>query len=270
VLRNPRPRPDAITSAYAHDHYGEERMATLFEAHRALYRPRALRLDAWLAPGVGRGGRVRALEVGSYVGGFLAPACALGWDVRGVDPGEEVDRFCRARGLPVERTTLDALAASGAVPPASLDCVAIWNTFDQLPDPAPTLRTARRLLRDGGVLALRVPSGRCFRLLWALCRRAPAPLARLLHVALAWNNLLAFPYLHGHSPSTLDRLLARHGFARIAVVPDTLVPLADAKNARWARLEERAIKSAQRALARLFPGEELPLSPWFDAYYRAA
>jgi SAM-dependent methyltransferase len=147
-----------------------------------------------------------------------------------------------------------------------VDAVAIWNTFDQMPEPEPVLAAARRCLRPGGVLALRVPNGDCFRLLSGASRRLPRPLAGWLRAAMAWNNLLAFPYLYGYSLRTLDRLLSRHGMARVAASPDILPRLADDHTKTWAAWEERALKLLFRLAA--FPPRRLSLAPWLDVYYR--
>jgi hypothetical protein len=66
-----------------------------------------------------------------------------------------------------------------------VDCVAIWNTFDQLPDPAATLAAARWRLRPDGLLVLRVPNGECFRRATAWMRRLPHPLGGWLRAAIA-------------------------------------------------------------------------------------
>lgn len=47
------------------------------------------------------------VEVGSFVGGFLAAAQRRGWSIRGVDPGREVVNFCQGRGLSVFYGTLN-------------------------------------------------------------------------------------------------------------------------------------------------------------------
>jgi SAM-dependent methyltransferase len=261
LYRNPRPTAAAITRAYAGDQYGRQRLESLFRAQLELYQPKARFLERWLRPGA------RVVEVGSFVGGFLAAGQVHGWEVCGVDPGEEVGAFCSERGLPVVHGTLEDIRCE----PGSVDAVAIWNTFDQLPDPQPTLEAVCRLLCPGGVLALRVPNGACFR--WAVLgmRRLPLPLGGWLRAAMAWNNLLAFPYLHGYSVPTLDRLLIRHRFRRIAVHPDTLTRLSDEHTKRWAAWEERALKLLWRLVARVeaLRGRcRLTLAPWFDAYYR--
>jgi SAM-dependent methyltransferase len=203
----------------------------------------------------------RIVEIGSFVGGFLAAVRELGWEALGIDPGEEVTAFCRERGFAV----LQATASEAPIEEASVDAVAVWNTFDQIPDPRPTLEALRRWLRPGGVLALRVPNGSCFRNAIGALRRMPAlaPANQLLLAALAWNNLLAFPYLHGHSVSTLERLVAPFGFERFGVEPDMLTRLADHRTKAWAVWEEWLVKSAWRTLARA----RLVEAPWMDLYF---
>jgi SAM-dependent methyltransferase len=253
VFRAARPAPDTAAAEYAAERYGGERLQALFDSQLELFRDRIGTLQQVLrdAP------RPAVVEVGSFVGGFLTAARELDWTAVGVDPGAEVADFCRARGLEVYRT----VAEEAPIAAGSADCVAIWNTFDQLPDPQPTLAAAQRWLRPGGVLVVRVPNGACFRIAMGLVRRLPwhGPLL----AALAWNNLLGFPYLYGYSPANLDRLLARFGFAPIVARPDTLVRLADDKTALWAAWEERLLKALWRMAFR----ESADTAPWFDAYY---
>jgi SAM-dependent methyltransferase len=261
LYRSPRPSDEAIRQAYALDRYGQERLESLFQSQLAFFRPRARALARWLPPGA------RVVEVGSFVGGFLAAGRERGWAMLGVDPGQEVDEFSRQRGLDVFRGML----SEAPLGPGEVDCVAVWNTFDQLPDPEPTLEAARRLLRPGGLLALRVPNGECYRRSLPWMRRLSSPLAGWLRAALAWNNLLAFPYVNGYTVECLDRLLVRHRLERISVRPDTLPRLSDAQSKRWAVGEEIALKWFGRLVARLdaaLPESRLSLAPWFEAYYR--
>ncbi|HSP96437.1 MAG TPA: methyltransferase domain-containing protein [Candidatus Dormibacteraeota bacterium] len=255
VYRAQRPRPAEAAETYAEDHYGAARLAALFDSQLEQFRGKVRRLRALLdvaAP--------RIVEVGSFVGGFLAAAGEQRWSAVGIDPGEAVGRFCRAKGLRVEPTT----APEAAIASASADCVAIWNTFDQLPDPRPTLAAALRWLRPGGLLVVRVPNGDAFRGAWQTARALPRPLRPPLLAAMAWNNLLTFPYLQGYTVDSLDRLLGDVGAKRIALDPDVLTRLADAQNTAWAAVEERVTKQVWGALGRLAPRR----APWFDAYYR--
>ena len=255
LFRDARPAAEAAAAEYAGDRYGAERLNALFESQLELFRKRI----GTLANALAGTERPLVVEVGSFVGGFLTAAREVGWTALGIDPGEEVAAFCGARGLDVRRTIPEEASIGRGV----ADCVAIWNTFDQLPDPRPTLSAAKRWLKRDGVLVVRVPSGSCFR---AALPHLGGPWRAPLHTALAWNNLLGFPYLYGYSVATLDRLLGDFGFARLAVRPDTLVRLSDAATAAWAVWEERIVK----ALWRLAWRDDADLAPWFDAYYALA
>lgn len=265
VFRSPRPGAHAIMEAYAQDQYGSARLEALFAAQVELYRPKTHLLRRWLP----RGSRARIVEVGSFVGGFLAAGQEQGWDMMGVDPGAEVNAFCRRKGFPVFQGTL----TEAPLKERTIDCIAIWNTFDQLPDPEPTLLAACRLLRPGGLLVVRAPNGECFRQATAWMQKLPRVLNGWLRAAMAWNNLLAFPYLHGYSARTLDKLFARYGLRRVAFQPDTLPRLSDEQTKRWAAREERILKLLCAIAARLETSVSVGpvyVAPWFDACYRQA
>ena len=99
-------------------------------------------------------------------------------------------------------------------------------------------------------------------------RRTPAPFRSVLLAAMAWNNLLSFPYLHGYSLATLDRLLSQHGFGRIDAEDDVLTRLADERTKTWAKWEEQGIKTVWKGVARLAGSlSHQGSGPWLDAYY---
>ncbi|HSE59258.1 MAG TPA: methyltransferase domain-containing protein, partial [Nitrospiraceae bacterium] len=186
-----------------------------------------------------------------------------GWTVLGVDPGKHVTAFCRDRRLPVYCGTLE----DAPIADNSVDAVVIWNTFDQLPNPDATLAVARRILRRAGSLIVRIPNGSLYRKGVEIMNDAQA-LKNMVITIFAWNNLLAFPYLHGYSISTLDQLVGRHGFRRCWVYPDTLLPLADQETKTWARWEERLVKWVCRALVAQPSRGIGRLAPWLDLYYQ--
>lgn len=263
IFRNPRPPKGTVTATYATDEYDEEHLNTAHETDLDLYRNKANVLTRWLP----HRNDAHLVEVGSFVGSFLAAGRELGWTVLGVDPGKQAAEFCKAKGLNVYRGTLPDLQ----LPAESLDGVTIWNTFDQLPDPKPTVTAASRLLRPGGLLVIRVPNGACFASAISSLPHLGRWKARWLKATLAWNNLLMFPYLFGYSVATADRLMDRNDFQRIAVYPDTLVTLADPHVKWWAALEERMIKLACRGVARieaLLGSPTYVTAPWLDIYYR--
>ncbi len=257
VYRNPRPSARGLARAYRRDHYGQERLEALFASQLASNRRAAARLAAGLEPGA------RVLEIGSFVGAFLAAARELGLAASGIDPGREVADFCRRRGLRVFEGTIDEARPEAG----SVQAVVIRNTFDQLTDPAAMLAWARSALAPRGVLVLRVPDGAWFAHAMRAIGGRPERGSRVLRAALAWNNHVGFPYLHGYSVETLDVLLGRHGFERIASRGDTLAILADRSTRPWARLEERAVKLWVRVAGAL-PGGDRHRLPWLDATYQ--
>jgi SAM-dependent methyltransferase len=263
-VRWPRPAPDATVRTYADDHYPEDRLAEMIASQTSLYRRKVPVLRRLLGMGA-----PRVVEVGSFVGGFLEVARTAGWSALGVDPNRQLGESCRTRGLAVFEGTLEELASREAA--ASADALVIWNTFDQLADPAPVLAASARLLRPGGVLALRVPHGLAFRGLHAMWDRARGPGRRFLEACLAWNNLLSFPYLHGYGLASLERVVPRHGFRRTLVRGDVLGTLVGRASRGFARSEERAVKQLQLAWIALQardPASPLPAAPWLDVYYR--
>jgi SAM-dependent methyltransferase len=237
VYRNPAERAFEVESIYARDCPPRDVLQALHDTQRPSYAKQAKRL-ARLIP---RGSTV--LEVGSYVGAFLAAARDEGLGARGVDINPNVNEFTRSLGFDVADGQLVDQAN------APVDAIAIWNTFDQLSDPRGTIAGARRLLRPGGMIAIRVPNGDYYR------REREKRASRLAH-----NNLLAFPYRWGFSPHSLGLLLESAGFQLVNTVGDVLVPTADEWTLAWARIEERLAKMALRV------GRSPSGSPWFEIY----
>src|SRR2546423_4087142 len=192
VYRNPIERAYELDSIYADATPSRELLQGLHDTQFPAYRGQAQRLLDVL------GRRGSGLEVGSYVGGFLAAARAVGLHFEGVDINPEVNAFTRSLGFTVHDGDLESAETH------SVDAVAIWNTFDQLPDPLATANAAWRLLRPGGGFVVRVPNGEFYASLrGAMTRPLTGGLARL---ALAHNNLLTFPYRYGFTIRSLTPL----------------------------------------------------------------
>jgi SAM-dependent methyltransferase len=254
VYRNPVERPTELRDTYARAEVEADVLRALHDTQRRAYRAQALRLTR------ARGRAGAGLEVGSYVGAFLAAARERGWRFEGVDVNRGTNVFTRSLGFRVVDGTIEEVAAER--PDARLDAVAIWNCLDQLADPRGAVRAARRLLAPGGVLAVRVPNG-AFYAAW--CRRLHGPAGALARALLAQNNLLAFPYRFGFTPAALGRLLAAEGFVVRRVVGDALVPIADEWTRPWAAAEERVVKGALRAAAHA----DAARAPWIEVYAAA-
>jgi SAM-dependent methyltransferase len=250
LYRRPRERAWLVTALYAAERPDDDVLQALFDVQRPAYQAQLARLARVL----GHAGRV--LEVGSHVGGFLAAAADAGWQAEGVDVKAAAVAFARGRGL---RTTEGDLEAVDDARP--FDVVAMWTCFDQLPEPRAAAHRARELVRDGGVLVVRVPNGG----FWLRTRaRLAGPGAAVARLALAHNNLLGFPYRHGFTLGALERVLGATGWRIERVVGDTLVPIADEWTRGWAAWEERVAKGVLRAVGRARP----EAAPWLEVYAR--
>jgi 2-polyprenyl-3-methyl-5-hydroxy-6-metoxy-1,4-benzoquinol methylase len=245
VFRSPRERGEDVVEVYEAEQPSASALASLFEQQYAFYRPRVRKITTLS----GRSGSV--LEVGSYVGGFLRAAADAGWQACGLDVNASANEFARSHGVPVVESSLEDFSTD-----RRFDVIAIWNCFDQLPDPHAALRAASALLNREGWLVIRVPNGAYY--------AARAKHRRWLHyrARLAWNNLATFPYRHGFTPKSLTRLLNEHGYRVKDVVPDRLVLISSDWTRAWARWEERVLKSA---MGLTIPGAH---APWFEIYAR--
>lgn len=242
VYRNPVERLHELEAIYARETPAHEVLQSLHETQLPAVREQARQLCRVL------GGAGTGIEVGSYAGAFLAAARECGLQMEGVDINRDANEFTRSLGHTVHDGELASLRAD-----RQYDCVAIWNTFDQLADPRGAVNAARRLLRPGGVLAVRVPNGGFY----ARLRRHRAKWALL-----AQNNLLSFPYRWGFTPKSLARLLRDHDFTIRCFRADVLVPIADEWTHPWAAKEERVMKRTMRAAARV----DRAFAPWFELY----
>lgn len=242
VFRSPRERAEDVVEVYEEEQPSESALASLFEEQYAFYRPRVQKIDKL----AGRTGTV--LEVGSYVGAFLRAAADAGWDACGLDVNANATEFARNRGVDVVESSLEDFSTG-----RRFDVIAIWNCFDQLPDPHAALRAAGDLLNPGGWLVIRVPNGGYY------AARAKRRWLRQ-RASLAWNNLASFPYRHGFTPQSLTRLVNGHGYRVEDMVADKLVRISSEWTRTWARWEERVLKTV---MAR--PGSQ---APWFEIYAR--
>lgn len=249
VYRNPRENRPALEDAYKDSPIDEATQRALFDTQRVACRAQVQRLTSV----AGRPGK--GLEVGSYLGGFLSAAAEAGWDFEGIDVSENATRFAAKKGFRVMQGEIDELGAE-----QSLDVVAIWNTFEQLYDARAAVHAARRMLRPGGLLVVRIPNGGFYVTWRARLREYWSPIAVRL---LAHNNLLSFPYRQGFTESSLTTLLSQGRFEVVKVFGDTLVPIADRWTTRYGAIEERVVKLAQRTLQTGWK------APWVELYARA-
>lgn len=135
------------------------------------------------------------LDVGCATGEFLQGMRRQGgWQVHGVELTPEVAQIARDRHqLDIFTGTLE----QAAYPAKRFDVVTLWDVLEHLYDPAATLREIHRILKDDGILLIRVPNLAS----WD---------ARLF--GRYWAGLDAPRHLYIYTPQTLTQLLRQNGF----------------------------------------------------------
>lgn len=250
VYRNPRERREALQTVYDDPELSDSVLQGMLDTQRQTYRAQIQRLTTVI------GSTGRGLEVGSYAGGFLAAARDAGWTFEGVDVNRSAARFAARNGLKVTHGEMDDVMTE-----SPFDAVAMWNTFEQLYDTHAAVIAARRRLRQGGMLVVRIPNGE-FYITWR--KRIQGSLSGVAMRVLAHNNLLSFPYRHGFTQRSLTTLLENHGFAIVHVFGDTLVPIADQWTTTYGTIEERVVKRLQRLSQHGWH------APWVEVYAQLA
>jgi SAM-dependent methyltransferase len=99
--------------------------------------------------------QARLSEVGCAHGGYLQQAAAAGWTVDGIEPDEAAAKRARARGFPVQTSTLPGAKMDSA----SREAIVAWMVLEHVPDPMPFVQEAFRVLSRNGTFAVSVPNG---------------------------------------------------------------------------------------------------------------
>ena len=197
VYANPRPAPEALIALYNTYHQrngkGAETWGTLMEQN---FREVSSLLNLRF-PDKGR-----LLDIGCGYGHFMAMMQGHGWKVSGMEPSEKASAYALAKGLDVSRTVIE----QAGYPEASFAAVTAFYVLEHLFDPLVALIKILALLKQGGVLVLRIPH--------------TTPIVKLLDSLGISNNLYDMPFhLYDFSPKTIRLMLEKAGFENIRVTP---------------------------------------------------
>ena len=165
----------------------------LFEARYWL----ALRSDPFrrlgdLTPG-------RLLDVGSGRGDLGVVLGRRGWDVVGLEPSEQACQVARRRGV---KTHLGTLETAGPSLQGGFDAVVFNHSLEHVIEPIEDAEAALSLLRTGGLVIVLAPN-------FASWQRR--------RFGAHWFHLDLPRHRSHFSPPGLTQLLARAGFAHVAV-----------------------------------------------------
>lgn len=195
VYQNPRPTPAEMDA-----HYPPE-----YAPYQSGRGPRPGRL-LQLAYDYGMRKRGRFVTRHKQAGTLLDIGCATGvfldamrrqghWELHGVEVNPDVAEVARRdHRLDVFAGTLE----EAAYPDNHFDVVTLWDVLEHLHDPAATLREIHRILKDDGIVVIRVPNLASWDAQW---------------FGRYWAGYDAPRHLCVFSPQTLACMLAGAGFS---------------------------------------------------------
>jgi SAM-dependent methyltransferase len=134
------------------------------------------------------------LEIGCASGWFLAEARAVGYEVVGIEPADEMAVAARRRsGAEVHAAMLE----DASLDPGSFDVAVAWHVLEHLAQPRDTLAGVRTALRPGGRLLLELPN---------------IASLRATRQGEDWYAMEPAHHVAHYSPGALDALLRASGY----------------------------------------------------------
>ena len=190
VFLSPRPDGKEIPRFYSPDYYGESprKFRSGLEAARLFFAWNRMRRVQKFFPSPGR-----ALDIGCGQGAFLQLLKRKGWECHGTELTEESASRAFQLGISVSVGEID----KNRFPPHSFDLITLWHVLEHLSDPLNTLKTVKRLLKKGGILAISTPN----------IDSLQAEVGRD-----QWFHLDPPRHLFLYSPRTLDQMIRSLGF----------------------------------------------------------
>ena len=105
----------------------------------------------YMEKALGRKGRL--LDVGCATGYFMTIAKNLGWEVEGIEISKYATSVGSLKGLTIYNGVLEDVS----LPEHSFDAVTLFDVVEHLRDPKSTVLQAKRLLKEGGIIAVTTP-----------------------------------------------------------------------------------------------------------------
>jgi SAM-dependent methyltransferase len=140
------------------------------------------------------------LDIGCGDGTFIRHMAAHGWQATGFDLSPTAQRLARKHNK--KAVILTGKWKNLKLPPASFDCLTLWQVLEHVADPRQLLRRCHTLLRPGGLLVVAVPNIASLQA-WLTKKR--------------WWGLDVPRHLTHFSPEVLKQTLQKSGFRIIKI-----------------------------------------------------
>ena len=142
------------------------------------------------------------LDIGTNAGFFLRLAKKnKNWNIYGVEPSKSLaDLAIKHFNLNIKNTLLENADFDADF----FDIVTMTDVFEHIPNPDEILAKARQLMKDGGILFIKVPNG--------LFNLTKLRLAKLTNALKTYDIFDSYEHLIHYSHKTLSKIVEKNGF----------------------------------------------------------
>lgn len=198
IYTSPRlPSPEQIYWGDSALYYEEARL--IFEGKATHHRDRNYLGEIKSIERHRKGGRF--LDVGCNIGMLLRLAEKRGWDVVGLEPSPSLASLADKHGFEIYNCFLHEVSDREN---STFDVVAFSDVFEHISEPLPFLREAARLMKDDGVLYVKVPNAK-----WSIFKQEMLALIGRHPNQGLWD---AYEHVVHYTEGTLTRMLEKGGF----------------------------------------------------------
>lgn len=126
----------------------------IFNGTKRHHRDRNYEYELKKIKNIKRGGKL--LDVGTNMGFFLRKAKEMGYETEGVEPSPALSEIARKHWkLEIHNSFLE----KANLKPKNYDIITLIDVFEHITQPKEILDTCFKLLKDDGIIAIKVPNG---------------------------------------------------------------------------------------------------------------
>lgn len=143
----------------------------------------------------------RLLDIGTNMGFFLRKCVEAGYAAEGVEPSPSLSKIAREQfGLTITNSYFEAAGFAKG----SFDVITMIDVFEHVANPIELLGTARQVLADDGVLAIKVPNGN-----YNLLKQRIAERTKREAQYDIWDS---YEHVVHYTPETMEKMAKKGGF----------------------------------------------------------
>ncbi len=206
VYRNPRPSEDEILKQIVSDGIDAQRKKIVwYDSKIKLFKKNLKRIEKYFSKG-------KLLDVGCGYGTFLKIAEDDGWQVQGIEISRSASDYAKTKlGLNISKETLKEAHFSDNY----FDVITLWEVLGALYNPSAELQEVKRILKEGGLIALRLHNATFHIFIHRFFRF-------LGNLDVKLNLKPTIFHFYSFSPKTIRKILEKVGFVDIKVMPSEL------------------------------------------------